>query len=73
MYPSNYDSNDTNSESEIENFNEYYQAIVPSKEKQLNRLEREIKIKLCNDCLMSYKDQACDYWLQEIGEDIFSK
>ena len=54
----------------IENFNEYYQALTP---KQLDRLEREIKMKLCDDCLMPYKDQACDYWLQEIGEDIFSK
>ena len=73
MYPNNYDSDDTDSEAEIEDFNEYYQTLAPSKEKQLDRLEREIKMKLCEDCLMPYKDQACDCWLQEIGEDIFSK
>jgi hypothetical protein len=73
IYPSNYDSDDTDSEDEIEDFNEYYQILAPSKEEQLDRLEREIKMKLCEDCLMPYKDQACDCWLQEIGEDIFSK
>ena len=67
------DSDDADSEAEIEDFNEYYQTLAPSKEEQLNRLEREIKMKLCDDCLMPYKDQACDCWLQEIGEDIFSK
>ena len=73
IYPSNYDNDDTDSEAEIEDFNEYYQALAPSKEEQLNRLEREIKMKLCENCLMPYKDQACDCWLQEIGEDVFSK
>ena len=73
IFPSNYDSDDTDSELEIEDFNEYYQILAPSKEEQLDRLEREIKMKLCEDCLMPYKDQACDCWLQEIGEDIFSK
>ena len=73
MYPNDYASDDTDSEAEIEDFNEYYQTLAPSKEEQLNRLERDIKMKLCEDCLMPYKDQACDCWLQEIGEDIFSK
>jgi len=73
IYPSNYDTDDTDSEAEIEDFNEYYQTLAPSKEEQLNWLERDIKMKLCDDCLMPYKDQACDCWLQEIGEDIFSK
>ena len=73
MYPSNYDTDDTDSEAEIEDFNEYYQTLAPSKEEQLDRLERDIKMKLCDDCLIPYKDQACDCWLQEIGEDIFSK
>ena len=73
IYPSNYDTDDTDSEAEIEDFNEYYQTLTPSKEEQLNHLEREIKMKLCDDCLMPYKDQACDCWLQKIGEDIFSK
>ena len=74
MYPNDdYDTDDTDSEAEIEDFNEYYQTLAPSKEEQLDRLERDIKMKLCNDCLMPYKDQACDCWLQEIGEDIFSK
>ena len=73
MYPNDYASDDTNSEAEIEDFNEYYQTLAPSKEEQLDRLEREIKMKLCDDCLIPYKDQACDCWLQEIGEDIFSK
>ena len=73
MHPSNYDTDDTDSEAEIEDFNEHYQTLAPSKEEQLGRLERGIKIKLCDDCLMPYKDQACDCWLQEIGEDIFSK
>ena len=36
-------------------------------------VESLIKMKLCDDCLIPYKDQACDCWLQEIGEDIFSK
>ena len=73
MYPNDYASDDTDSEDEIEGFNEYYQILAPSKEEQLDRLERDIKMKLCDDCLMPYKDQACDCWLQEIGEDIFSK
>ena len=73
MYPNDYNSNDTDSEAEIEGFNENYQTLAPSKEEQLNRLERKIKMKLCDDCLMPYKDQTCDCWLQEIGEDIFSK
>ena len=73
MYPNDYASDDTDSEAEIEDFNEYYQTLAPSKEEQLDRLEREIKMKLCDDCLIPYKDQACDCWLQEIGEDIFSK
>jgi len=73
MHPSDYDTDDTDSEAEIEDFNEYYQTLAPSKEEQLDRLEREIKMKLCDDCLMPHKDQACDCWLQEIGEDIFSK
>src|SRR3989440_6334843 len=73
IYPSYYDTDDADSEAEIEDFNEYYQTLAPSKEEQLGRLEREIKMKLCDDCLMPYKDQACDCWLQEIGEDIFSK
>ena len=63
MYPSDYDTDDTDSEFEIENFNEYYQSLASSKEEQLDRLKREIKIKLCDDCLMSHKDQACDCWL----------
>ena len=49
MYPSNYDTDDTNSESTIENFNEYYQTLALSKEEQLDHLEREIKMKLCDD------------------------
>ena len=73
MYPSNYDTDDTDNEAEIEDFNEYYQTLALSKEEQLDRLERDIKMKLCDDFLMPYKDQACDCWLQEIGEDIFSK
>ena len=73
IYPSNYDSDDTDSEAEIEDFNEYYQSLAPLKEEQPGRLEREIKMKLCEDCLMPYKDQTCDCWLQEIGKDIFSK
>ena len=73
MHPSNYDTDDTDSEAEIEDFNEHYQTLAPSKEEQLGRLERKIKMKLCDDCLMPYKDQACDCWLQKIGEDIFSK
>ena len=73
IYPSNYDTDDTDSEAEIENFNEHYQTLAPSKKEQLNRLERDIKMKLCDDCLMPYKDQACDCCLQEIGENIFSK
>ena len=73
MYPNDYASDDTDSEAEIEDFNEYYQTLAPSKEEQLNRLESDIKMKLCDDCLMPYKDQACDCWLQEIGENIFSK
>ena len=73
IFSSNYDSDDTDSELEIDDFNEYYQILAPSKEEQLDRLEREIKMKLCEDCLMPYKEQACDCWLQEIGEDIFSK
>ena len=73
MHPSDYDTDDTDSEAEIEDFNEYYQILTPSKEEQLDRLEREIKMKLCDDCLMPHKDQACDCWLQEIGEDIISK
>ena len=60
MYPSDYDTDDSDSKSEIENFNEYYQALAPSKEEQQDRLEREIKIKLCDDCLIPYEDQACD-------------
>jgi len=78
MYPNDHasddtDSDDADSEAEIEDFNDYYQTLAPSKEEQLDRLEREIKMKLCDDCLIPYKDQACDCWLQEIGEDIFSK
>ena len=73
MYPNDYTSDDTDSEAKIENFNEYHQTLVPSKEEQLNRLERDIKMKHCDDCLMPYKDQAYDCWLQEIGENIFSK
>jgi len=60
IYPSNYDTDDTDSEAEIEDFNEYYQTLAPSKEEQLDRLERKIKMKLCDDCLMPYKDQVCD-------------
>ena len=73
IFPSNYDSDDTDSELEIDDFNEYYQALAPSKEEQLDRLEKDIKMKLCEDCLIPYKEQACDCWLQEIGENIFSK
>ena len=40
MHPSNYDTDDTDSEAEIEDFNEYYQTLAPSKKEQLNRLER---------------------------------
>ena len=40
IYPNDYDSNDTDSEAEIEGFNEYYQTLAPSKEEQLDRLER---------------------------------
>ena len=40
MYSNNYDSDDTDSEAEIEDFNEYYQILAPSKEEQLVRLER---------------------------------
>ena len=32
IYPSNYDTDDTDSEAEIEDFNEYYQTLAPSKE-----------------------------------------
>ena len=59
MYLSDYDTNsdyDISNESKIENFNEYYQTLAPSKEKQLDRLKR-------NNCLMPYKDQACNCWL----------
>src|ERR1044071_690868 len=70
MYPNDYDSDDTDSEAEIEDFNEYYQTLATSKEEQLDRLEREIKMKLCDDCLMPHKEQACDCWLQEIEEDV---
>src|ERR1051326_4420999 len=44
MYPNDYDNNDTDSEAKIEDFNEYYQTLAPSKEKQLDRLERDIKM-----------------------------
>src|ERR1043165_796091 len=60
IYPSNYDTDDTDNEAEIKDFNEYYQTLVSSKEEQLDRLERKIKMKFCDDCLMLYKDQACD-------------
>ena len=76
IYPDTDDTDDTDntdSEAEIEDFNEYYQTLTLSKEEQLDRLKKNIKMKLCDDCLMPYKDQACDCWLQEIGEDIFSK
>ena len=73
IYPDTDDTDDTDSKSEIENFDEYYQTLASSKKEQLDHLERKIKMKLCDDCLMPYKDQACDCWLQEIGEDIFSK
>ena len=43
MHSSNYDTDDTDSEAEIEDFNEYYQILVPSKEEQLDRLEKKIK------------------------------
>src|ERR1051325_6304878 len=49
------DTDDTDSEAEIEEFNEYYPTLAPSKEEQLDRLERDIKMKLCDNCLMPYK------------------
>src|SRR5437763_1943134 len=43
MYSNDYASDDTDSESEIEGFNEYYQTLASLKEEQLDRLERDIK------------------------------
>src|SRR5256885_16458746 len=58
IYPDTNDTDDTDSESEIENFNENYQTLALSKEEQLDHLERKIKMKLCDDCLMPYKNQT---------------
>src|SRR5437763_14870404 len=56
IYPDTDDTDDTDSEFKIENFNEYYQTLALSKEEQLDHLKRKIKMKLCDDCLMPYKD-----------------
>ena len=40
IYPDTDDTDNTDSEAEIEDFNEYYQTLAPSKEEQLDRLER---------------------------------
>src|SRR5688572_13055479 len=64
-------SDSSDSESDIEEFNEDYQNLAPSKEEQLDRLTNELKIELCEECLYPNNGQACDCWLQELGESYF--
>ena len=70
---SDLSDSDSDSEAEAEEFNERYQDLAPPKEEQLDRLANELNLKLCEECLMPYKGQACDCWLQEIEEGIFSE
>jgi hypothetical protein len=51
---------------EREDFNENYQELAPSKERQLERLKKELAIILCEECQMPIKNQECDYWILEI-------
>jgi hypothetical protein len=48
------------SDSEVEDHNEIYQNLAPSKEAQMNRLKNELAISLCEECLMPIKGLECD-------------
>lgn len=64
----NYSSD---SESDVESFNNINQGLAPTREEQLDRLTNELKIKLCEDCLYPNNGGGCDCWLQELGESYF--
>jgi hypothetical protein len=64
-------SDSSDNESAIEEFNEDYQNLAPSREEQLDRLTNKLKIELCEECLYPNNGQACDCWLQELGESYF--